>query len=118
MRKAKTIMQYRHFGRTGTSTRPRSGLVATADVNLAAAVCLKARETGGVSPAFQLLIYPAVDPPMDLPSAHDNAEGYALTTAAMRWFWDHYVPHAADRLEEAEVTMVWHRYAGTIHGFL
>lgn len=24
----------------------------------------------------------------------------------------------ADRLEEAEVTMVWHRYAGTIHGFL
>jgi acetyl esterase len=125
--------------------------------NLAAAVCLKARETGGVAPAFQLLIYPAVDPAMDLPSARDNAEGYALTTAAMRWFWDHYVPDAgerdnslasplrapslhglppaivitveydplrdegeryADRLEEARVTVVRHRYAGTIHGFL
>jgi len=125
--------------------------------NLAAAVCLKARETGGVALAFQLLIYPAVDPAMDMPSSRDNADGYALTTAAMRWFWDHYVPNAAerdnplasplrapslrglppaivvtveydplrdegdryaDRLEEAGVTVLRHRYAGTIHGFL
>jgi acetyl esterase len=65
--------------------------------NLAAAVCLKARDTAGFKPAFQLLIYPAMDPVMDMPSALDNAEGYGLTTAAMRWFWDQYVPALADR---------------------
>jgi acetyl esterase len=65
--------------------------------NLAAAVALRARETGDVHLAFQLLIYPAVDPDMDFPSARDNAEGYALTTAAMRWFWDQYVPDRALR---------------------
>jgi acetyl esterase len=65
--------------------------------NLAAAVCLKAREAGGVALAFQLLIYPAVDPDMDFPSARDNAEGYALTTSAMRWFWDNYAPAHVQR---------------------
>jgi acetyl esterase len=65
--------------------------------NLAAAVCLKARDVGGVDLAFQLLIYPAVEPDLDLPSAREHAEGYALTTAAMRWFWDHYVADPAQR---------------------
>jgi acetyl esterase len=60
--------------------------------NLAAAVCLKARGEGGPPIAFQLLIYPAVDPDLDFESARDNAEGYSLTTAAMRWFWDNYAP--------------------------
>jgi acetyl esterase len=65
--------------------------------NLAAAVCLKAREAASVRLSFQVLIYPALDPDMDYPSARDNAEGYGLTTEAMRWFWDHYVPDAAQR---------------------
>jgi acetyl esterase len=65
--------------------------------NLAAAVCLKARGTEGVRLAFQVLIYPAVDPDMDFPSARDNAEGFALTTAGMRWFWDNYLSHPGQR---------------------
>jgi acetyl esterase len=65
--------------------------------NLAAAVCLKAREIEDVRLAYQLLIYPAVDPDLNFPSARDNAEGYGLTTAGMRWFWDNYVPDAAQR---------------------
>jgi len=67
--------------------------------NLAAAVCLKAREAPGVPLAFQLLIYPALDPDMDFPSARENADGYALTTAAMRWFWGNYAP-AAHQMED------------------
>jgi acetyl esterase len=113
--------------------------------NLAAAVCLKAREAASVRLSFQVLIYPALDPDMDYPSARDNAEGYGLTTEAMRWFWDHYVPDAAqrdnplaspaivvtagydplrdegeryaDRLEEAGVPVIRRRYPA-IHGFL
>ena len=65
--------------------------------NLAAAVCLKARDLAGVGLAFQLLIYPALDPEMDFPSARENADGYALTTTAMRCFWDNYAPDAAQR---------------------
>jgi acetyl esterase len=65
--------------------------------NLAAAVSLKARDAGRPPLAFQLLIYPAVDPDMNFPSARDNAEGYSLTTADMRWFWNNYVPDPAQR---------------------
>jgi acetyl esterase len=65
--------------------------------NLAAAVCLQARDTGSPAPAFQLLIYPALDPDLTSPSARDNAEGYGLTTTAMRWFWDQYLPDPAHR---------------------
>lgn len=67
--------------------------------NLAAAVCLKARAEDGPPIAFQLLIYPALDPDLDFPSARDNAEGYSLTTAAMRWFWDNYAPEPVQRAD-------------------
>jgi acetyl esterase len=60
-------------------------------------VCLKARDTRRIDLAFQLLIYPAVEPDMDFPSARENSEGYVLTTAAMRWFWDSYVPDQVQR---------------------
>lgn len=65
--------------------------------NLAAAVALKARDRGAPEIAFQLLIYPVTDANFERQSCIDNAEGYFLTTRAMRWFWDHYVPDPADR---------------------
>ena len=67
--------------------------------NLAAAVALQARDSGGPTIAFQLLIYPVTDANFERPSCIDNAEGYFLTTRAMRWFWDHYVPDEALRKE-------------------
>jgi acetyl esterase len=71
--------------------------------NLAAAVCLRAKERGGPLPVFQLLVYPVVDYNFDRPSYRANADGYLLTQTAMRWFWDQYVntpeemahPHAS-----------------------
>ncbi len=59
--------------------------------NLAAAVCLLARERGGPRLVFQLLVYPVTDYDDDRPSLHDYAEGYLLTRAAVPWFWGHYV---------------------------
>jgi acetyl esterase len=64
--------------------------------NLAAAVCLKAREEGGPALAYQLLIYPATDRDLDKPSALANAEGYMLQRESMRWFWGHYLDGATD----------------------
>lgn len=59
--------------------------------NLAAAVCLLARERGGPSIDFQLLVYPALDHRFGHQSCVDNADGYFLTMDAMRWFSGHYL---------------------------
>ena len=60
--------------------------------NLAAAVCLLARERGETQPAAQVLIYPALDPSLETDSAKNFGEGYGLTTEDMRWSWHQYVP--------------------------
>jgi acetyl esterase len=59
--------------------------------NLAAVVALIARDRGGPGLAFQLLVYPAIDPASDAPSQKENAKGYLLTNADMIWFWGHYL---------------------------
>jgi acetyl esterase len=59
--------------------------------NLAAVVSLMARDRGGPRISYQVLIYPAVDVLGEYPSRQENAEGYFLTTRAMRWFYDHYI---------------------------
>jgi acetyl esterase len=64
--------------------------------NLAAAVCLKARDEGGPSLAYQLLIYPVTDYGWDKPSYLENAEGYLLQRDTMRWFWGHYLASEAE----------------------
>jgi acetyl esterase len=64
--------------------------------NLAAAVCLKARDEGGPSLAYQLLIYPVTDYGWDKPSYLENAEGYLLQRETMRWFWGHYLASEAE----------------------
>jgi acetyl esterase len=63
--------------------------------NLAAVVCMMARERGGPAIRHQLLIYPVTDFNFDTASYRDNAEGYFLTRDMMRWFWGHYLEDAA-----------------------
>ncbi len=64
--------------------------------NLAAAVTLRARAANGPRIAFQLLIYPAVDATMSLPSIDANGRGYFLEKAGMDWFYGHYLQGGAD----------------------
>lgn len=66
--------------------------------NLAAAVALMARDRRGPALSFQVLVYPITDCDFDRPSYRENAEGYLLTLEGMRWYWDQYVPNAADRV--------------------
>jgi acetyl esterase len=68
----------------------------SAGSNLAAAVALMARDRGGLSLAFQLLVYPVTARDFDRSSYRQNAEGYGLTLDAMRWYWDHYLQHPED----------------------
>ncbi len=65
--------------------------------NLAAAVALMARDRSGPAIGFQLLNYPVTDHDLDRPSYRENGVGYGLTTDAMRWFIEQYLPNPADR---------------------
>ena len=67
--------------------------------NLSAVVALMARDRGGRTPDFQLLVYPVIDSVGDYPSRHENATGYMLSEEMMEWFARHYV---ADEAEAAE----------------
>ncbi|MHC4401943.1 MAG: alpha/beta hydrolase [Planctomycetota bacterium] len=59
--------------------------------NLAAAVCLMARDRAAFELVLQVLIYPIVDFSFDTPSYRENADGYFLTRDTMRWFWQCYL---------------------------
>ena len=78
----------------------------SAGANLAAIACLAAREAGDALPAFQLLIYPAVDFTADNASLRDNATGYLLTRAALLQFYDWYVGATQDR-RDWRVSPLW-----------
>jgi len=64
--------------------------------NLAAVVCQLARDAGGPPIAGQVLVAPVTDCDFTRASYVENADGYLLTAAMMRWFWDHYAD-AAER---------------------
>jgi acetyl esterase len=78
---------------------PRRVAVAgdSAGGNLAAVVAQIARDRGTPPLRFQLLVYPVADADFERASYRANADGYFLTRAAMQWFWDQYVPDAAER---------------------
>jgi len=59
--------------------------------NLAAAVALASRADDGPGIAAQVLLYPVTDAACATPSFVRNAEGYLLSAAAMRWFWQQYL---------------------------
>ncbi len=59
--------------------------------NLAAAVSIKAAETGDFRVSHQLLVYPVTDVDFDTGSYIDNGAGYNLERQGMIWFWDQYL---------------------------
>jgi len=59
--------------------------------NLAAVVCLTAREEGGVMPVHQVLVYPLVNWAMNTESYREHADAKPLNRAGMEWFKGHYL---------------------------
>jgi cation diffusion facilitator CzcD-associated flavoprotein CzcO/acetyl esterase/lipase len=62
--------------------------------SLAAITCQLARDAGSPDIASQLLLTPVTDCGFGWPSYSSNGEGFVLTAALMRWFWDHYADEA------------------------
>ena len=79
---------------------PRRMAVAgdSAGGNLAAAVCLMSKESGGPSLKHQLLLYPALDlSSFDTDSHRRLATGTNLTRELIEWCCDYYVPDKGGR---------------------
>lgn len=62
--------------------------------NLAAALAIRCRDTNGLQPAAQILLYPAVDATQSTPSARDY-RGPGLTPADLTQCWDRYAADAS-----------------------
>jgi len=80
--------------------------------NLASAVALKARDTGDVKLAFQVLIYPCNDNALAYESAKTNGTDYGLTTKAMKWFWDQYLSKKSDSKNHYAVPVAAKDFSG------
>ena len=74
----------------GGSAAPIAVCGWSAGANVATVACHTARDAAGPDIAAQVLLNPVTDHDLGRGSYVENAEGYALTTALMAWFWDHY----------------------------
>jgi acetyl esterase len=67
--------------------------------NLAAVSVLRARDFGGPGIALQVLVYPIVDCDLDRRSYREyDGDELIVNRRDMGWFWDHYAPGAAARV--------------------
>ncbi|MCC7273338.1 MAG: alpha/beta hydrolase [Alphaproteobacteria bacterium] len=86
--------------------------------NLTAAAALVVRDTGRPPLALQVLIYPAVDLAEEWPSMAENAEGYLLTRAGMRWFVAQYLADDGQRLDPRASPLRAASHAGLAPAFV
>lgn len=64
--------------------------------NLAAAVCLLARDRGGRLPVHQMLVYPIAGNDFRTPSYEENADATPLSRPLMQYFFNNYLASPAD----------------------
>ncbi len=64
--------------------------------NMAASICLMAKEKGVQMPSHQLLIYPVCDTATNTPSYQENENSKPLSAKGMKWFFGHYLASADD----------------------
>ncbi|WP_257667022.1 alpha/beta hydrolase [Parapedobacter tibetensis] len=65
--------------------------------NMAAVVSLMAKDKGGPEISKQVLLWPVTDADFSRPSYAKYAQERFLTTPAMKWMWDNYLPDVATR---------------------
>src|SRR5262249_47420865 len=65
--------------------------------NMTAVVALLAKQRKGPPIRFQPMFYPVTDANFDTGSYNQSADGPWLTKAAMKWFWNAYLPDESRR---------------------
>ncbi len=81
---------------------PRRVAVAgeSAGGNMASAVCLMAKERGGMMPVYQAAIYPVASGNLNWPSVEENADAKPLNKAILQWFFKYTLKTPADAKNE------------------
>lgn len=87
---------HQEAGTLGVNSNAISVCGDSAGGNLAAVLCLLARDRKGPTIQKQILIYPVTSPGCDTESHHKFAEGYFLGREQMQWFWQHYLGEASN----------------------
>ncbi|MFM8867299.1 MAG: alpha/beta hydrolase [Ilumatobacteraceae bacterium] len=95
--RAATVWAFENSARLGVDPARLAIAGDSAGGNLAAVVA----QRGVVPLKYQVLIYPAVDMSMTLPSIETNAVGPTLTKTMMRWFIDQYLRDETDEKDVA-----------------
>ena len=85
-----------HAGELGIDAARIAVFGDSAGGNLAAAVCLMARDKGGPRIAFQVLVYPVINHDFTTYSHQHPNEGYFLKTDEVQWYWRRYLADEAD----------------------
>lgn len=67
--------------------------------NMTAAVSLMAKDKGGPEFKCQVMLWPVTDASFETDSYQEYADGYFLSRAMMKWFWDAYTTDPAQRRE-------------------
>jgi len=67
--------------------------------NMTASIALKAKAAGGPTLRCQVMFWPVTDANFETESYKQFAEGYFLTKAMMKWFWDAYTTDPKQRKE-------------------
>jgi acetyl esterase len=65
--------------------------------NMAAVVCIRAKEKGGPAIKYQVLLWPVVDHDFETGSFNQFASGRFLSKPLMMWFWDNYTTNPDER---------------------
>ncbi len=84
----------------------------SAGANLAAAMIHDLQGQGGMLPAGQVLIYPAVDTAMDSASMVALKDAYVLPVERINWYLDLYLPEGQDRRDPRVAPIFSDRLAG------
>jgi acetyl esterase len=69
--------------------------------NLATVTARRLRDEGGPALRFQALVYPVCDSALNTPSYRESADGFGLTAATMKRYWELYLDGADGRDPDA-----------------
>ena len=81
----------------GGSARQIAVVGESAGGNMAASIARRARDDSIQAPVHQGLVYPVVSAELNRPSHQQNRDALPLNTASLIWFFDRYLPSAAQR---------------------
>ncbi|CAH6419073.1 Alpha/beta hydrolase [uncultured virus] len=88
---------YKHAAKYGLDPNRIALMGDSVGGNMTIEIAMKAHRECGPKILYQVLFYPVTDADFNTGSYREFADGPWLTRAAMKWFWDAYLPNKSKR---------------------